>query len=102
MRILNFQVDGQTLTKTGDFSNIIRGSKGYLSCKFKFVGDEWEGCNIAAAFENTSGEHAVLVDNEGMCNVPDEVTDSSFFRVKVAGVSAEKKLITNKVFISQR
>ena len=34
MRTLLFEVNGQSLSKVGDFSGIIRGSKQYLKCEF--------------------------------------------------------------------
>ena len=40
MRELDFLVEGQRLTKNGDFSGIVKGSQQYLKCKFEFKGDE--------------------------------------------------------------
>lgn len=34
MRTLLFEVNGQSLSKVGNFSGIIRGSKQYLKCEF--------------------------------------------------------------------
>ena len=41
MRVLNFKVSGQSLSKNGDFSGIVAGTKGYLRLSFDFD-PEWE------------------------------------------------------------
>ena len=42
MRTLQFKVDGQNLSKDGDFSGLIAGTKGYLYAEYNFDG-EWGG-----------------------------------------------------------
>ena len=49
MRILQFKVTGQNLSKDGDFSGIVAGTKGYLYTAYNFDG-EWDGCKKAAVF----------------------------------------------------
>lgn len=41
MRILQFKVAGQNLSKDGDFSGIVAGTKGYLYTEYNFD-SEWE------------------------------------------------------------
>ena len=41
MRRLIFAVTGQQLTKHGDFTGIMAGSKGYLRCRFELSDPEW-------------------------------------------------------------
>ena len=101
MRTLNFNIENQKLKKDGDFSGIIRGSKQYLRCFFSFDGDTWNGLRKIAVFENLNGEHAVDLSRDGSCIVPDEVTDGSFFRVKMVGIGKNTKIFTNKELVCQ-
>lgn len=38
MRILQFRINGQKLSKDGDFSGLIAGTKGYLYAAYNFDG----------------------------------------------------------------
>lgn len=49
MRILQFRINGQKLSKDGDFSNLVAGTKGYLKAAFNFD-EDWDGCRKAAVF----------------------------------------------------
>ncbi len=102
MRTLLFEVNGQALSKVGDFSGIIRGSKQYLKCEFMRKSSDWFDVGMIAVFEQNSEKHAVAVQKNGTCMVPDEVTDGSYFKVSVVGVSgATRKITTNKELINQ-
>lgn len=96
MRTLYFEINGQTLRKIDNFSGIIKGSKQYLKCHFAVKDPEWTGMGIVAVFENNDGSYAVAVQKDGSCMVPDEVTDGSYFKVSVVGVSGKNKKINNK------
>lgn len=102
MRILSFTVNGQKLSKNGDFSNIIGGSKGYLKCKFDFEGSDWNRHIAVAVFKTKNNECAVRLSADRTCIVPDEVTNSTSFKIELIGVSGDKKIITNKELIEQR
>ena len=102
MRILPFTVNGQKLAKNGDFSNIIRGTKGYLKCKFDFEDEGWDGCNIIAIFETKDKEYGELLNADKTCMVPDDVTDFSNFKLALTGVSEKKRISTNKELIEQK
>ena len=102
MRDLHFTIDGQKLSKNGDFSNIVRETKGYLKCCFSFIGDDWKGHKVVAVFENSdSKEFAVSMNTDKTCMVPDEVTDGSYFKIKMIGVNDKRRILTNKILISQ-
>ena len=101
MRTLNFEVIGQKLTKVGDFSNIIKGSKQYLRCEFSFSGTEWMKHKIVAIFEQDGNEYPVAVLNSS-CMVPDEVSNGAFFKMRLLGVKDNYRINTNKVLIEQR
>lgn len=96
MRALYFEINGQTLRKIDNFSGIIKGSKQYLKCHFAVKDPEWTGMGIVAVFENNDGSYAVAVQKDGSCMVPDEVTDGSYFKVSVVGVSGKNKNITTE------
>lgn len=57
MRILQFKVTGQNLSKDGDFSGIVAGTKGYLYTEYNFD-SEWDGCRTVAgrqpSFQDTT------------------------------------------------
>lgn len=102
MRTLYFEINGQTLRKIDNFSGIIKGSKQYLKCHFTVKDPEWTGIGMVAVFENGDGTYAVAVKKDGSCMVPDEVTDGSYFKVSVVGVSRnDKRITTNKELINQ-
>lgn len=101
MRTLQFSVDKQRLTKNGDFSKIVRGSKGYLKCYFIFEDDDWKNHKVAAIFENSNDEYPVAVKHDGTCEVPNEVTDSKYFKIRLVGLKNETRIITNKILVSQ-
>lgn len=101
MRQLFFEVDGQTLRKNGDFSNIIKGTKNFLECVFDFKGDDWIGRKVIAVFEKKSKEFAVHISLDGTCSIPDDITQEKNFTVKVVGVKGESTTITNRVLIVQ-
>lgn len=100
MRNLQFTVNGQRLSKDGDFSNIVKGTKGYLKCIFNFEGNDWIGYKVVAVFWNSKIEYAVPVLSNS-CMVPDEVTDYSNFKMKLIGARDNCRITTNKVLISQ-
>lgn len=102
MRILEFSVDKQKLVKSGDFSGIVSGSKGYLKCKFNFISEDWTACKVVAVFKHNNEEYAVAVNNDRTCMVPNEVTDGRCFKIKMVGVKGKDySITTNKVLISQ-
>lgn len=49
MRTLQFKVSGQSLSKDGNFSGIVAGTKGYLWLYFDFD-PEWAGCKKGCNF----------------------------------------------------
>lgn len=102
MRVLPFKISNQQIVKDGDFTHITKGTKNYLQCKFEFENSEdWHGCTIIAAFENQQKECAVVVSNELTCMVPNEMTDSKYFKMRLIGVRDSKRINTNRVLISQ-
>lgn len=94
MRILNFTVENQSLSKKNDFFNV-EGTVGYLYAKFDFLTDDWNGTVKKAIFKNKLvGAKGVLL-NDDKCEVPPEVlTKNGLIEVSVAGTSGEDYKIT--------
>ncbi len=105
-RVLEFDVNEQRLTKNKDcdFKHLVAGSKGYLMGKFNF-GYGWEGCTVAASFWNDGVEYPVLLDEFGLCDIPNEAVSGRKFFVSltgmVKGTESEYVITTNKIKITQ-
>ena len=85
MRVLDFIVSGQTLTKDPlcDFTGIAAGSRGYLHARFRFSKD-WAGCKKAAVFTCNGKDYPVgLKDN--MCEIPADALTGRAVQVYVVG-----------------
>lgn len=85
MRVLDFIVSGQTLTKDPlcDFTGIAAGSRGYLYARFRFSKD-WAGCKKAAVFTCNGKDYPVgLKDN--MCEIPADALTGRAVQVYVVG-----------------
>lgn len=102
MRTLKFIVDEQSLRKDPacDFSGVVKGSKGYLQCSFSFS-KEWNGCKVAASFWSYDKEIDAAAVIDGVCQIPDGVTDRRRFRISLTGVKDGYRITTNKVWIEQ-
>lgn len=100
MRTLDFSVDGQKLDKIGDFSNLIKGSKGYLRCKFKFDSD-WSGHKVIAVFERNKKQLPVALRSDKTCMIPDEMSQASCFKMSLIGDKDGNRITTNKITIEQ-
>lgn len=101
MRTLQFNVSGQRLSKSGDFSHIIKGTKGYLKCEFDFQDTDWYGRKVAVVFESKGKEYPVAVGTDKTCNVPDQVTSAKYFKMRLVGQKDKTRIITNQVLVEQ-
>lgn len=99
MRTLQFKVAGQSLSKNGDFSSIVAGTKGYLYTEYNFD-SEWDGCKKAAVFSRYNKEYPVPIMN-GKCRVPDEITEYKRWKVYLVGVKDGYRITTNEVEVRQ-
>ena len=101
MMVLHFKTQGQRLELTTAKRPVAKSKRGYLHCVFD-LDSEWDGAVVAVSFFEKSGvEHAVLLDSERECPVPDEVTDDNLFRVSLTGNVEGHKITTNKVTVIQ-
>ena len=99
MRILQFRINGQKLSKDGDFSGIVAGTKGYLYTAYNFD-SEWDGCKKAAVFSRCDKEYPVPIVNE-RSPPPDEITEYKRWKVYLVGVKDGYKITTNEVEVRQ-
>lgn len=103
MRTLKFIVDGQSIRPdpSCDFSNIVRGTKGYLQAEFQFS-NEWKDLFKVAEFRRYSDGEVIpvaIVNNK--CVIPD-VTSGLFFRVSVVGKRGDIRLTTDEAEVRQK
>lgn len=103
MRILEFKVDKQRITKHKDcdFSGIVAGSVGYLQAKFIFSKD-WDRCTTKIArFWNDDKEHSVILDDNNECTIPHEALTTTVFGVSVMGVAPSFRIDSNRTKVRQ-
>ncbi len=101
MRILRFIISGQTIRPDPacDFSDIVKGTKGYLRAEFLFS-PEWNGCRKAAVFTVLRKEHPVPLINNA-CEIPAEALERNSFKVHVVGEKDGYRITTNKTEVEQ-
>lgn len=101
MRLLNFIVNGQHISKDPDcdFTKIVAGTSNYLKAHFTFS-PEWQDCKKAASFWRGSKEHAVLLEDD-MCDIPPEALTGITFGVSATMLYGNSTVPTNRVIVSQ-
>lgn len=99
MRTLQFKVSGQNLSKDGDFSGLVAGTRGYLYTAYNFD-SEWDGCKKAAVFSRFGKEYPAPIIN-GRCAVPDEIAEKDSWYVHLVGVKDGYRITTNEVEVRQ-
>ena len=101
MRVLTYKVKGQQLIATGKHSGLIAGTKGYLKAQFEFD-DDWKDCVKVASFIN-GNEHAVKLDENNTCLIPNEALTGSTFKVKVEGRRSDSyRIMTGSITERQK
>lgn len=99
-RTLTFKVAAQKIEKVGDFSNLVKGTKGYLEIEID-CSKEWSGCRKAAVFCVGDQEYPVpIIGNK--CNVPDAVTEKSIWELKLVGERDGYRIVTGKAGVIQK
>ena len=99
MRILQFRINGQKLSKDGDFSGLIAGTKGYLYAAYNFD-REWDRCKKAAVFSRYDKEYPVPIINSKWA-VPDEITACKRWKIYLVGEIKGYRITTNEVEVMQ-
>lgn len=103
MRILEFEINGQNISKSKncDFSGIVPGTSGYLKASFSFSA-EWTGMVKVAEFRTHASSEPVsvpIINNE--CMVPVEVTGGNKWYVKVIGKRCDVLIPTGNCRVRQ-
>lgn len=106
--MLEFSVNGQTLTRTDKFSPA-SDSVDYLTAKFNFKSSEWSGKAKTALFRLGDNVYTVLIGTGNTCKVAPEVLahqNSRYFRenggefhVSVLGEYNTIKITTNEITV---
>lgn len=103
MRTLRFVVDAQKISPNPscDFSCIVPGTAGYLKVHFSFSA-EWSGMVKVAEFRKYLCDEPVSVPIiNGECAVPDTVTGSKAWYVKIIGKRGDVILPTCNCKVEQ-
>lgn len=99
MRILKFRINGQKLSKDGDFSNLVAGTKGYLKAAFNFS-TEWDRCRKAAVFLKYGEPYPVPIIN-GICEIPEEISGQKHWKLYLIGERDGYRIVTNSEEVYQ-
>lgn len=104
MRVLEFIVDGQILTKNPscDFENIVSGTEGYLQAHFSFS-PEWNGFVKAASFWRGNRECTPQLLEDGYtCVISADALTGSSFGVSIVGKKGTQVISTDRVEVKQK
>ena len=100
-RYLSFIVEDKRIKKDPkcDFTGLVTGTKGIYMAKFSFDKD-WREYRKVAVFRTTKITKYVPIVN-GMCAVPDEVSDAMMYYVSVIGTGSSVSVPTTEVAVRQ-
>ena len=103
MRVLEFKVDMQTLSKQPgcDFSNIVAGTNNYLVAKFNFTDEDWDGCEKTVSFWINEHRIPVVLNENNECLIPHRVCQEKMVGVSVSGKRHRYSIQTNKYYFKQ-
>ena len=103
MRTLKFIVSGQRIEKDPncDFSGIVAGTAGYLSCQFDFD-KEWSGTVQVAEFRRYETSDPIPVKIVGgCCEAPEKVLTGRNWYLRIVGKNKNLKITTNNIRVDQ-
>lgn len=91
---LKFNIKNQTLTRI-DKHIIVNKSHDYLTLKFKFLTDDWNGLTkyVILKDENNAYQFSIGMNNIGYLDVPGFVLEGNFFKVSLY---AGNRITTNE------
>lgn len=104
MRVLEFIVDGQILSKNPscDFDNIVPGTEGYLKAHFTFS-HEWDGVVKVVAFWRGNKECTPQILKDGQtCIVSADALKGRTFGVSILGKKDAQIITTNRAEVAQK
>lgn len=73
----------------------------YSLCSFEFEGREWNSCKAIAVFEKSKTTYPVAINKNGICEIPNNLLDGSFFRIQVIRINNDVKTKTNTILINK-
>ena len=103
MRVLDFIVDGQILTKNPscNFDGIVPGTSGYLQARFSFS-PEWNGFVKAVSFWRGKQECTPQLLRDGQtCIISADALTGKSFGVSVVGKKGNQVIYTSRVDVTQ-
>ena len=103
MRILEFEINGQNISKSKncDFSGIVPGTAGYLYATFEFSA-EWRGLAKVAEFRRYSTDEvfpAKIIN--GKCEIPADALRGKKWYVNVVGKRGNIRMTTDRAEVKQ-
>lgn len=99
---LKFKIKHQVLKRT-DTHTIADLSQDYLTCRFKFISDEWEGLPKYVIFTSHDGINNLIylgTDMEKTVYVPNSLLQGNKFRITVYGFVGTYRITTTRRTIS--
>ena len=99
---LKFKVKHQVLKRT-DSHTIVDLSQDYLSCRFNFISEEWEGLPKYVIFTSSAGINNLIylgTDMEKIVPVPNLMLQGNKFKVTIYGCVGVYRITTTRRTIS--
>ena len=99
---MKFKIKHQVLKRT-DTHTIVDLSQDYLTCRFKFISDEWEGLPKYVIFTSHDGINNLIylgTDMEKTVYVPNSLLQGNKFRITVYGFVGTYRITTTRRTIS--
>lgn len=101
MRKLEIKVNDLIMSKSGDYSNIVRGTDNYLVLHFNFD-RTWKDRKKVVHIEDVEGEsYNAIVDKTNSIVIPKKVTGTSKIFVTLHGKQNNSFVKTNTLSIDQ-
>lgn len=97
-KILEFEVKEQTIRKKDFLPQLCKGTVGYLKCHFDFQ-EPWDDLTKIAVFHFNGEEEARYLDENNICNVPDQAAACDKFTVVACGIKEGFKILTGETVI---
>ena len=102
MKIVVFNVDGQTIRRADPRDLLVAGTSGYLFAKFVFSKD-WDGCEKVAGFSTKHGVEFApqRLSANNTCMIPEEALKYHEFKIKVYGKRRGVVITTKPIIVTQ-
>lgn len=93
---LKIIIDGTKLSSQGTFS-------GQSRLKFEPIDDpnKYKDCKIVAVFERNRKEYAIPINSDCSCELPSDLKNSNYFRIRVVHEKDKIQTTTNTILITK-